>query len=193
MEPLQVLLKVGITRHVVLVLVETGLIEVRLPLGLAIVLCGLVNLEWSFSTLRYCSAHEGSSIVLELGPLRLHFELVVAVEGSRILFVNTRCCVDLGTGLCLSRGCSLDLESSIGVLSVESVLVSLENGTLRFKLHFFAIELGLVSLVSLSFHVSWHDSVLHLLEGVSKDLAWLHLLSLAGASAKELRCGEVVL
>lgn len=175
-------------------LMETGLVQVRFAILLTIVRsCVLVNLVWSFSTFGGRSPHEGSRVGLELGTLRLHFELVVAVESSCILFVNTRGCVDLGACLRLSFGSSLDFKPVRLVISEEGVLVGLKDRSLRPKLHLFAEELCLVGLEPLAFHVGWNDSILHLLEGVSEGLAWFQLVSLTRASAKEFSSREVVL
>ena len=71
---------------------ESCFIEVRLALDFAGVVRGtlwvLVDLEGTFSTLRHVSAQEGSSVLLELGTLRLNFKLIVAVEGCGISLIQ---------------------------------------------------------------------------------------------------------
>lgn len=75
------------------VLLESLLVQVGCSFNFAEVsagaLCVLINLERALSTLWHFSAQKGRCVLLELGSLRLDFELVVAVESGSVFTIDT--------------------------------------------------------------------------------------------------------
>ena len=52
------------------------------------VLGPLVNLKRSLTGPWHLSAHKRSRVLLELGPLRLHLELIIAEENRSVFFID---------------------------------------------------------------------------------------------------------
>ena len=154
-------------------LAETLLIEVTLALNVALVvrpLSRLVNLKWSFTGAWGVSADKSSCILLELSSLGLNFEFIVAVESGGILFEHSTFSVDSGSSLRL--GLSLDFKSCLSfILTVERLFVGHKDRSSWANLSLVTIELSLVTLVTFTIHVCWHNAVLDSLELVSDSVS----------------------
>ena len=174
---------------------ESCLVKVWLALDFAGVVWGtlwvLVDFEGTFSTLWHVSAQEGSSVLLELGTLRLNFKLIVAVEGCGISLIQAWLLIDLRS--CLRLCCGLDLDATLRFISTkEDSLVGHEGRASRSYFGLLAEEPGLVSTVTFSFHIGRNDAVLHILE-LSTDSVFSIDWSCSTTSIKELARSSVVL
>lgn len=177
-------------------LAEALLIQVGCALDFAEVVARalgvLVDLEWSLAALWHLGVHESRGVLLELSSLRLYFKLIIAEEGSSVLAVEARLCVDSGAFLSGS-GRRRDLEASLSLLSTEEDgLVGLEGRALRFHFDVFAEKGGFIALESLAIHVGGHDAILHVLELVAEGIGSVELLALI-ATVEELACVHLVL
>ena len=132
----------------------------------------LIKLKWSLTWLGHLSAHEGCSILLELGTLWFNFVLIVTKETCSVFAVYTW----LSVYLC-SRWLSLasrDGETSLRfVFAVECCLISLENRATwlssRVISSLITEENSLVTLESIS--IWWHDLVLNSGKLLSQSVA----------------------
>lgn len=79
----------------------------------------LVNFERALPALRHVRTHESGCVHLELGTLRLDFELVVAVESSLVFLEEARFLVHVGTSLSSDSSRCFDLNARLGFFAAE--------------------------------------------------------------------------
>ena len=112
---------------------ESLLVQVAGSLHLAVVVLSfgvLVQLKGSLAAARGVGSQESCRILLELGALRLNFELVITVESCSVLAIDSTFSVHRWScRLGWACGC-LDFEAGLSfVLPVESLFVGNEGGS----------------------------------------------------------------
>jgi len=189
-EPLGILLEVGVSLELSLVFFQSHLVEVRLVsvLGHLSLPSVFFNMVGSFALGRSLSAIEMSCISLEVTALTFNVLVLVAVEVGRILFESASRCVDFG-GLVHGSGVGGDFDTRSIFDSVESICVLLEDRTSRGDFAGFPVEVSGVLFVNFGVHIRWLHIGLHILELIPDRVARVHSLSRGILiSSKELGC-----